>query len=184
LHAIPCVVIGSHEVAHTEPEGPLPVVVAAVTQHTFPPVQSLALVHATLTGLGHDGMSVTHVLSAGQQMRGAGQGTVVQSMRIPPELLPLVLPLELPEPLPLLLPLLPPLLVLPLLLPLPLVLPLLPPLLVLPLLLPLPLVPPLELPLPLLVPPPPVELESLHAAASETANAIAEMTCPLFMYLS
>jgi hypothetical protein len=62
------VVIGSHDVRHAEPEGPLPVVVAAVTQHVIPPVQSLARVQATQTGLGHDELSGTHVLSAGQQI--------------------------------------------------------------------------------------------------------------------
>jgi hypothetical protein len=40
-----------HVVRHSEPEGPLPVVVAAVTQQTCPAVQSLVLVHATHTGL-------------------------------------------------------------------------------------------------------------------------------------
>jgi hypothetical protein len=96
-------------------------------------------------------------------------------MRMPPELL-LVVPLELP-------PLLPPLLLLPLLLVLPLVLPL-----PLPLRLPFPLVlPPLLLPLPLPLPPSLLEeLESLHAAASDTPMAmeIAEMSRLLFMNVS
>jgi hypothetical protein len=52
LHAKPWS-LGWHAVLHAEPDGPLPIVVAAVTQQTCPPVQSLCLVQATHTGLAH-----------------------------------------------------------------------------------------------------------------------------------
>jgi hypothetical protein len=66
---------------HSDPDGPLPVVVAAVTQQTSPPVQSLWRVQATHTELAHSIMSAfVHRFTVGQQTLGAAQGAVVQSI--------------------------------------------------------------------------------------------------------
>jgi hypothetical protein len=66
--------------AHTDPEGPLPVVVAAVTQHVWPAGQSVDFVHPTTTLLEQILKSFgVHVLVDGQQTSGEAHGTVVQS---------------------------------------------------------------------------------------------------------
>jgi hypothetical protein len=60
-----------HEAAHTEPEGPLPVVFATVTQHNWPFGQSADFVQVTIIVLAQNAKSFgVHVLLAGQQARG------------------------------------------------------------------------------------------------------------------
>jgi hypothetical protein len=88
-------------VRQAEPEGPLPVVVAGVTQHTCPVSQSWVFVQATHTGLGQSCWSGgVHSLTAGQQTRPfVVHGATVQSTPMPfplssPPLLLVVAPLD------------------------------------------------------------------------------------------